>query len=196
MSKSRIAVLIALLFAAPVAVVALEESSIVGATMEQPQPAEALPIETTATEQPAPQEPVVVAQTTTVVVAPVYTPAPSSVQIMSENDQLNPFNQADMAYAKPLPAQARYFAQVERDRATQLAARSDGSTMAWLPRDADAQGWQPLPAQAAYFERQERQRFASAQPVPTAQPDAVARSEANAQAGSAELTVADTSSIR
>jgi len=196
MSKSRIAVLIALLFAAPVAVVALEESSIVGATMEQPQPAEALPIETTATEQPAPQEPVVVAQTTTVVVAPVYTPAPSSVQIMSENDQLNPFNQADMAYAKPLPAQARYFAQVERDRATQLAARSDGSTMAWLPRDADAQGWQPLPAQAAYFERQERQRFVSAQPVPTAQPETVARSETNAQAGSAELTVADTSSIR
>ena len=165
--------------------------------MEQPQPAEALPIETTATEQPASQEPVVVAQTTTIAVAPVYiAPAPSSVQVMSENDQLNPFNQADMAYAKPLPAQARYFAQVERDRATQLAGRAEGSTMAWLPRDADAQGWQPLPAQAAYFERQERQRFASAQPIPTAQPETVARSEANAQAGSAELTVADTSSIR
>ena len=168
--------------------------------MEQPQTAEAVPTEATAPEQSRAQEPVaVVAETTTVVAAvPVYTaPAASNVQMMSEKDQLNPFNQADMAYFKPLPAQARYFAQIERDRATQLAGRSEGSTMAWLPRDADAQGWQPLPSQAAYFERQERQRFASAQPpVASNQSETVARSEASAQAGSAELTIADTSSIR
>lgn len=190
MPKSHIAILIALLFAAPVGVVALEQSDSTEAMNAQ---AESVPVEVALAEQPAADDVAVVQEQTVTVVTVeqhAYTttlPARNSRTAAMDD----PFNQADAVWFRPLPAQEKYFAQLERERAAQFAAMPPvSSVFSSSGFNSDAQVWKPLPAQVAYFERVEQQRIASARSQP------LARSESYAQAGSAELAMADSSSIR
>jgi len=90
-------------------------------------------------------------------------------------------------YDRPMLAkQAAYFDRQDR---TQMIARHDAFPGAAYEDRA------PLPATVAYFDRGEQQRFASTQTAPRAEVQARTSQEA-AQAGSAEVAMAETSAIR
>lgn len=186
MTKRRIAILISLMLAAPAAVVALEQAA--KSETEAQVTAEATPPEqaTIIVEAPAP-EAVVVTETTTVVVAE---PAPR-VSLTFERARISDtYPEGSMYgdnYWKPLPNQGQYFASLEQRRAT-LIARHDAFPMGSATGEEFSH--QPLPSQLAYFDRKEQPMIASSQPQP------VASSEQSAQAGSAEVAMADTSAIR
>ena len=186
MTKRRIAILISFMLAAPAAVVALEQAkseSEAQVTAEAATP----PEQTTITvEAPAP-EAVVVTETTTVVVAE---PAPR-VSLTFERARISDAYPEGSMYGdnhwKPLPNQGQYFASLEQRRAT-LIARHDAFPMGSATGEEFSH--QPLPSQLAYFDRKEQPMIARSQPQP------VASSEQSAQAGSAEVAMADTSAIR
>lgn len=193
MKKRHIAVLMSLLFAAPAGMVALAQSeseSTAAAVEIQAVPAEPVIVAqevAVVTDQSA--QPVVIAETTTVVVPVaevIYVqPKPMSV---AEWIKMNSFREDD---SRMLPRQQTYFDRLEQDR-RHLVANSAPT--------ASGEDLRQLPAQIAYFDRVEQQRLASLQPQ---QPPVVARidvqprtSEEVAQAGSAEITMADSSAIR
>jgi hypothetical protein len=187
MTKRRIAILISLMLAAPAAVVALEQAASTGETAEVSQPAQEAQTEpANAPEQVAvtEQQPAPVAQAE---------PAGPIGRILGAFQRATPsdaFPEGSMYgdyHWKPLPNQGQYFASLEQRRAT-LIARHDAFPMGSATGEEFSH--QPLPSQLAYFDRKEQPMIASSQPQP------VASSEQSAQAGSAEVAMADTSAIR
>lgn len=192
MKKRHIAVLMSLLFAAPAGMVALAQSeseSTAAAVEIQAVPAEPVIVAqevVVVTDQSA--QPAVIAETTTVVVpiaeVTYVQPKPMST---AEWIKTNGFREDD---SRMLPRQIGYFDRLEQDRRNLVANAA--------PTESGEELRQ-LPAQTAYFNRVEQQRLASLQP----QQPVVARievqprtSEEVAQAGSAEVAMADSSAIR
>ena len=187
MSKRRIAILITLLFAAPAAVVALEQSA-----SEAMQPGQ----EIQAAEPAATTEAVVVTEQTTVVAVAEQQPAPVSDRpsafgnwrgTVASSTFPQGSTDSDDAWRYHSPRQLAYLERLEQQRGTMIAL---GSSFPAGTNGDEAGAYQPLPAQVAYFNRAEQQRMASIPAQPIASSDVQARSsEESAQAGSAELAM-------
>lgn len=210
MTKTRIAVIVSLLFAAPAAVVALEQSASIDAAEPRQELQATTPEVVVATEPPLEilvvAEPVVITETVIVAEVPAAEPVRQPV-VRTHTAQPRGMMRwlrstaATDAFPKGygpedmdrpmLSAQAAYFSRVEQDR-RHLIARNDA-----FPGGGSVEDNKPLPALVAYFERTEQQRLARSQPR---QP-VVARLESRssqeaAQTGSAEITLAESSAIR
>jgi len=145
-SKHRIAVLVALLFAVPVAVAALEQAA-PGAIAET--------VESRAEAQPASQpdaQPAEAAATGEQVIGT----APDGGLVRATPSDAFPKG-SDVEWEMP-PVQIAYFERLERQRGP-LIARGDV-----FPKGSDVE-WEMPPVQIAYFDRIERQRIAAAQPA-------------------------------
>lgn len=145
-SKHRIAILIALLFAVPAAVAALEqaEPSAIAET-----------VESSADAQPAAQLPEPAAQSESPAGDQVLGTAPEGGLVRATPSDV--FPQGSDVEWEISPALARYFEEMERKRGP-LIARGDV-----FPTGSEVE-WELLPVEIAYFEQLERQRMAEAQP--------------------------------
>jgi len=208
MTKSRIAIVISLMFAAPAAVVALEQSAsadVAQAPQEIQAAAPEAALEPAAPVEVVVAEPVVITETTIVAEVPAAEPIPQAapkaqrkgimgwLQARAATDAFPKADGPDDVERNMLPAQMAYFNRIDQDR-SQRIARGDV-----FPSGGSVEDKEPLPAVVAYYDRAEQQRLASTQPR---QP-VVARVESDrrsseeiAQAGSAELSLADSSAIR
>jgi len=171
MTKTRIAVIVSLMFAAPATVVALGQSASLDAT------APTVEIQATAPEisaEPAAPAESTVMVTETVVVAEVsaepipqasgrtHSAQPKGIMgwlksSTAGSDTFPKANGPEDIDRPILPAQMAYFNRLEQDR-SHLIAKGDAFPGA-ANEDRD-----PLPSVVAYFDRGEQQRFASAQP--------------------------------
>jgi hypothetical protein len=140
LSKNRIAVLVALLFAVPVAVAALEQAAPSGIAES---------VESRAEAQPA-------AQPAAAGGEQVIGTAPEGGLVRATPSDAFPKG-SDVEW-EIMPALARYLDEMERKRGP-LVARGDV-----FPQGSEVE-WEMLPAQIAYFDRLERQRIAGAQPA-------------------------------
>jgi hypothetical protein len=143
LSKNRIAVLVALLFAVPVAVAALEQAAPSGIAESVESRAEAQPMESAAQPVAAGSEQVIGT-------------APEGGLVRATPSDAFPKG-SDVEW-EIMPALARYLDEMERKRGP-LVARGDV-----FPQGSEVE-WEMLPAQIAYFDRLERQRVAGAQPA-------------------------------
>jgi len=190
MTKSRIALLVALMFAAPAAVVALEQTEsameveAADAAVQEIQAAAAEPVTgtETATAGEAAEQGNAVAAAPVIAVEPAAAPAPVARQARA----VSPFPQGSEFGDTLLPSQVAYFERLERERA-HLAARGDV-----FPDSGESR---MLPSQVAYFERLDQQRIAAAQPQPVVarvEPAVEQRVQQPAQLSATELSPATT----
>jgi hypothetical protein len=138
-------------------------------------------------------EPIAVERTVTV--APVQTARAPSPTMTSLYVSSWPQGSYDSEYGKPMARQAAWLEARDNQRQVMMASLGqgfpDGSINSEFPARLH-------PAQVAYFERAEQQRLARSQPqaVARAEPVTPSSTESSAQAGSAEIAMADTSGIR
>lgn len=177
MTKSRIAIAVTLLFAAPAAVVAYDQSSSAEAVSVEAVPVsvtEVAPAEmVTISESEITVEPVAVVTEQTVLVpieAEVIPAQPARIEF-SYNSNTFPTGTDDL---KLLPRQAAYLERLHQERSSQLSIAS----APWNPGSTEPDLHKPLPAQMAYFDRKEQQVFASS----------------DSQSRSPQLAMADTTS--
>ena len=191
MEKRHIAVLMSLLFAVPAGMVALaqSESDPAAPVVEiQATPTEPIIVKeevAVVTDQSA--QPVLIAESTTVAI-PVDVVQPKQMS-MAEWLRINSFRTDEVPM---LPRQIAYYDRLESERRPLMASSA-------VTGAGGEDEFKISPAQTAYFDRVEQQRLARLQP----QQPVVARSdvqpltsEERAQAGSAEITIADSSAIR
>lgn len=145
-SKHRIAILVALLFAVPAGVAALEQAA---------PSAIAESVEVRADAQPDAQTLEPVAQPEAAGGEQVIGTAPEGGLVRATPSDT--FPQGSDVEWEIMPVLARYLEEMERKRGP-LVARGDA-----FPTGSDVE-WELLPVQIAYFERLEQQRMAGAQP--------------------------------
>jgi hypothetical protein len=143
-SKHRIAILVALLFAVPAGVAALEQAA-PSAIVES--------VEVRADAQP--ESPDAAAQPVAEGGEQVIGTAPDAGLVRATPSDT--FPQGSDVEWEIMPALARYLEEMERKRGP-LVARGDV-----FPTGSDVE-WELLPVQIAYFEQLEQQRMAGAQP--------------------------------
>ena len=205
MNKTRIAVLISTLLAIPAGVLALEKSASTEASAStEPKQEVVVTEQTTIIAEPVavvtePQRTTVIAEPVaverTVTVAAVEAPRAPSYTMKDLYVSSWPQGSYDSEYWKPMERQGAWLEA--RDHQRQVAYASlgkgfpDGSANSEFPEKMHA-------SQVAYFERAEQQRLARSQPqsVARAAPVTPSSTETSAQAGSAEIAMADTSAIR
>jgi hypothetical protein len=104
----------------------------------------------------------------------------------------------DSEYWKPMPRQGAWLEARDNQRQVMMAQLGQGFPDGSINSEVASR---MLPAQVAYFDRAEQQRLArmqpqQPQPVARAEPATPSATESAAQAGSAEVAMAETSAIR